>query len=113
MTDQTVKMVLKLVAALLVSIAGSWLAMKIGNKLNSKANGDIKAGWSAERNALADERTASANERIANALERAYPPPTRLPRPLLLHESIPRDGEEITCLDDSRVAVMSECRASR
>lgn len=56
--------------ALLISAAGSWLAAKAASKLNEKANGDVRAGWAAVREADAQNRAAVADERAAAALER-------------------------------------------
>lgn len=51
---------LEVVAGLFIAVGGAWLSIKASEKLNGKANADI--------------RTSFAMLRIADALERAYPP---------------------------------------
>lgn len=67
--QSNMRFAIELILAMSVAVAGAWLAVKVGIKMNAKANGDIRA--------------AAAQERIAAAIERAYPR-ERLSRPSLL-----------------------------
>lgn len=50
---------IEVVVAMFIALAGAWIASKVGRKMNTQVNSDIRA--------------ADAQERIAAALDRAFP----------------------------------------
>jgi hypothetical protein len=75
------RFVAECVAGALLLLGGSWVVGKVGSKINSKANADI--------------RSAAALERIAAAAERAYPPPETGPEKISVESMDCRDEKGI------------------
>jgi hypothetical protein len=61
---------LECIVTAVLSLAGTWLVARAGNKMNSKANADVRSSYALQALVDVERERLAVDRRIADALER-------------------------------------------